>query len=489
MNFLSFLFGGDILRGQNFNINEVLKNYICSTAELLKASIQISDRENRTVFFTSYDDSDDKDTICRRLSEHALQTGRTQEVFEGEKHLICADCINKNTCRKNFEIHTAVFSDNEAQGVFSLRLCSWQGRKTDDEKASLRGFVESTSELLGPMVHEVIKKKHRQTAPEYEGSIPERNISLDSILSISEKVEELKERIRKLVRSTSTVLITGESGTGKEMFARAIHKTSLRGNKTFVAINCGAIPETLLESELFGYVKGAFTGADPRGRAGKFELANKGTIFLDEIGDMPLYMQVKLLRVIQDKEITRVGSNESIKIDVRIIAATNRNLDELIGEGSFREDLYYRLNVIPFEIPPLRNRKEDIELLSCYFAEKYSQLFQKNFKRYDDDVMMILNSYEWYGNVRELENATEYMINVMDDSGVIKKENLPGRIRKSEAARDNSPDDLCIRNMEERLIRKAIKRCGNDTRGKLEAARNLGIGIATLYRKLEQYDI
>ncbi|MGV2643671.1 AAA family ATPase, partial [Clostridium perfringens] len=167
-------------------------------------------------------------------------------------------------------------------------------------------------------------------------------------------MKELKNKVKKIALSTSTVLVTGESGTGKEVFARAIHNEGNRKTKAFVAINCGAIPDTLLESELFGYVKGAFTGADPMGKIGKFELANKGTIFLDEIGDMPIYLQTKILRVLQERKITRVGSNKEIDIDVRVIAATNKNLKELIKENKFREDLYYRLNVIPFEIPALR---------------------------------------------------------------------------------------------------------------------------------------
>lgn len=194
-------------------------------------------------------------------------------------------------------------------------------------------------------------------------------------------MQKLKKTIKKIASSTSTVLVSGESGTGKELVARAIHNESNRREEPFIAINCAAIPDSLLESELFGYVKGAFTGADPMGKMGKFELANKGTIFLDEIGDMPLSLQTKLLRVLQERKVIRIGSNKQVNIDVRVIAATNKNLIDLIEEDKFREDLYYRLNVIPIEIPPLRERIEDIKLLTDFFIKKYLSLFNKDFMK------------------------------------------------------------------------------------------------------------
>ena len=299
---------------------------------------------------------------------------------------------------------------------------------------------------------------------------------------------ELKENILKVADSISTVLITGESGTGKEMVATAIWKNSDRRDKQFVAINCAAIPESLLESELFGYVKGAFTGADPKGKIGKFELANNGVIFLDEIGDMPLYLQSKLLRVIQDKKITRIGSNQIIPLDVRIIAATNKDLKKMIRENQFREDLYYRLNVIPIEIPPLRERKADIVELTEHFIEHYRKMFGKNFNYIDDRAMKTLIEYPWPGNVRELENVVEYMVNMMED-GIIDMNTLPKNIF--------DPLDLIIPDknlikpleaLEREEIQKAIKLFGDTTRGKEQAAKSLGIGIATLYRKLQNME-
>jgi transcriptional regulator with PAS, ATPase and Fis domain len=312
--------------------------------------------------------------------------------------------------------------------------------------------------------------------------------NLENIIGNSEKVKKLKEEIKKVADSFSTVLITGESGSGKEVVATAIWQSSDRRNNRFVAINCAAIPEALLESELFGYVKGAFTGADPMGKIGKFELANNGVIFLDEIGDMPIYLQSKLLRVIQNKKITRIGSNQVIPLDVRIIAATNKNLRTMISENKFREDLYYRLNVIPIEIPPLRERKEDIQDLIFHFIHYYRKLFGKNFLKIKDETMEKLINYQWYGNIRELENTVEFMVNMMED-GIVDNNSIPINIRDYKD--DNNEKEKCksneIRNLkelEQDEIRNAINYFGDTTEGKISAAKALGIGIATLYRKL-----
>lgn len=318
------------------------------------------------------------------------------------------------------------------------------------------------------------------------------DVIFDNILGTSAKIMTIKKKILKIAKSTSTVLITGESGSGKEMFARAIHKASDRSDKSFVAVNCGAIPENLLESELFGYVKGAFTGADPKGREGKFELANRGTIFLDEIGDMPLHMQVKLLRVIQEKEIMRLGSNEPVKIDIRIIAATNKNLEGLILEDKFREDLYYRLSVIPIELPSLRERVEDIKILTYNFANKYCKLFNKKFIGIDGDIWNHMLTYNWPGNIRELQNTVEFMVNMMDSNGIITKDTLPKKIidKTRQSVMSNDCEEvLNLKQLEKHTIKNALNIYGTTTEGKKLAAIKLGIGIATLYRKIEEYKL
>ena len=330
----------------------------------------------------------------------------------------------------------------------------------------------------------------------YEMTATVRTVKVDNIVGSSPATMRMKEDIARIAGSTSTVLITGESGTGKEMVATAIWDLSGRKKNRFVAINCAAIPEALLESELFGYVKGAFTGADPNGRMGKFELADKGTIFLDEIGDMPLYLQAKLLRVLQERTIIRIGSNQVIPIDVRVIAATNKDLKEMIREKKFREDLYYRLNVIPLKIPPLRERKEDIEELTDYFAGRYAGLLGKTVRHITESVRRALAACPWRGNVRELENVVEFMVNMMGEDGVLDERTLPRdfwddaeeeQIRRAELQPEDGEMIVPLKELERLEIEKALRICGSTTDGKKEAAARLGIGVATLYLKLEQY--
>lgn len=316
-----------------------------------------------------------------------------------------------------------------------------------------------------------------------------------SIIGSSPATLKLKEEISQVAKSTSTVLITGESGTGKEMVATSIWRESDRRNKRFIALNCAAIPESIMESELFGYVKGAFTGADPNGRMGKFELANEGVIFLDEIGDMPLYLQSKLLRVLQERKIVRIGSNQLMDIDVRVIAATNKDLKKMVREKRFREDLYYRLDVIP-----LRERLEDIEDLALFYSHRFAQKFGKKAPRLTEEVMDALKRYRWPGNVRELENAVEYMVNLMGEDGTLDVSMLPEDIRTGNrepavkietvsGGRMGAGQILSLRELEKNAIRQALLQYGGHTAGKALAAKKLGIGLATLYRKIQQYGL
>jgi transcriptional regulator with PAS, ATPase and Fis domain len=328
---------------------------------------------------------------------------------------------------------------------------------------------------------DTIKASVRQMVTSYE------RIGVDRLLGRSIPIKKLKEKIKQVASTTSTVMIVGESGTGKELVARALHEESVRYDKPFVAINCAAIPENLLESELFGYVKGAFTGADPRGKMGKFELAHKGTLFLDEIGDMPLYIQVKLLRVLEEREIVRLGENKPIKIDVRVVAATNKDLEELIRERVFREDLFYRLNVIPLCTIPLRKREGDVRLLSDYFINRYAGIFNKKIKDIEPSFWECLEKYEWPGNVRELQNTMEYVINLLKSKDVLNESILPEKIRENEPV--VLDDDYNLEYIEKEYIRKALDKYGHDGPSKKIAADKLGIGIATLYRKMKKYGI
>ncbi|WP_227761933.1 sigma-54 interaction domain-containing protein [Zhaonella formicivorans] len=320
-------------------------------------------------------------------------------------------------------------------------------------------------------------------------------VTFASIIGTSTGLEKVKQLAKNVCCSDSTVFLRGETGTGKELFARAIHFASNRKKEPFVAVNCAAIPENLLESELFGYEQGAFTGALKGGKKGKFELANGGTLFLDEVGDMPLNLQVKLLRVLQDREFERVGGLNTVKVNVRVIAATHQDLEKLMEAGKFREDLFYRLNVIPIYIPPLRERKEDIYLLLEHFLKKYTILRGKPAKRLSAEVLNSLFNYHWPGNVRELENVVEYMVN-MQPGELIKKCSLPFYLQnchyssyslESRQSKENKTADRLKESCgESDKIIAALNEFGWSTEGKKKAANALGISLATLYRKLQK---
>lgn len=311
-------------------------------------------------------------------------------------------------------------------------------------------------------------------------------------------MRQLKRLISRIAPSPSSVMVVGESGTGKEVVARAIHKLSGRRNKPFIAINCAAIPEQLLESELFGYVKGAFTGASANGKTGLIQAANTGTLFLDEIGDMPLMLQAKLLRAIEAREILPIGASSPIQVDIRIISATNQNLAQFIAEGKFREDLFYRLNVIPITLPPLRERQEDIELLVHYFLHLHTRRLGSVYPGIAPDVVELLRKHYWPGNLRELSNLMEYLVNVVPSGEVIDSILLPpnlvnnGVTEQSESPEASEAhlalDDAggtALEEMEKQMIREALSRHNS----KKQVADELGIGIATLYRKIKKYEL
>ncbi|MBU5438087.1 sigma 54-interacting transcriptional regulator [Tissierella sp. MSJ-40] len=338
-------------------------------------------------------------------------------------------------------------------------------------------------------INEVIVFTSRETLKEQflELSGSKHDIGLDKIIGNSKVVKELKRKISTVASSESTILITGESGTGKELVARALHNESNRADKPFVAVNCAAIPDSLLESELFGYSKGAFTGANPKGKIGKIELADEGTLFLDEIGDMPLYMQAKVLRVLEDKSIVKLGDLEEKLLNIRIVAATNKNLEEMIKENTFREDLYYRLNVIPINIRPLRERKEDIKILFSHFLKKYGNIFNKEVRAIDKDIWTYLYAYDWSGNIRELENTAEYSVNMLKNDEIISIEHLPSKILASR--KPNIEIKITLDDVERQLIEEYLNTYGSSLEGKKKAAEKLGISIATLYRKIKKYNI
>jgi two-component system response regulator HydG len=314
---------------------------------------------------------------------------------------------------------------------------------------------------------------------------------LKNIIGKSRPMKEMIDMLAMIAPSEATVLITGESGTGKELIAKSIHHNSNRRAHPLVVVNCAALTETLLESELFGHEKGAFTGADKR-REGRFMQADRGTIFLDEIGETSPTMQAKLLRVIQEREIQRVGGEETLSVDVRILAATNRNLEEDVKEGKFREDLYYRLNVVTLNVPPLRERQDDIPLLAQHFLEKYAEKNRKNVKGFSPLTMDMLIKYGWPGNVRELENTIERAV-ILLTGDLITEKDLPSNIIEPYSEKSDwfeKPKPVVANRPLEEIEKEAILATLEDSGGnKSETARRLGINRKTLHKKLKEYGI
>ncbi len=424
----------------------------------------------------------DKDGIVTHFNKSS------ERIFDMKKH----DIVGKNINSVAPDLPLLGLLKGEESFNFKEVFIEFNGKKLH-LLSTARPILSNNKEIVGAVAsYRDYSETHKNI---YEILDKQQRVSFKDIIGSSSALQDVVKKAQKIAKSNSTVLILGESGTGKELFARSIHEASSQRNKPFVSINCGAIPETLLESELFGYEEGAFTGAKRGGKIGKFELANNGTIFLDEIGNMSLYLQAKLLRVLQERQIERIGGNKIIPVDIRVIAATNSDLQELVNKGLFRDDLYYRLSVIPLEIPPLRERKEDIPQLLEYHRIKYSKLLDKKVIGFSKEALNICLNYNWPGNVRELVNAVEYAINI-EESPIIQVESLPPRIREDVNERDiihyDSKGNVIIKSLnelEKEAILKALNHFGWTEEGKIKAANALGISRATIYRKILKYDL
>ncbi|MGC7872163.1 sigma-54 interaction domain-containing protein [Desulfosporosinus sp. SYSU MS00001] len=358
----------------------------------------------------------------------------------------------------------------------------------------------SEGKLIGAMEQSLVYLEREIAAcKEVSGSIYSAKYCFENIVGRDENLRRIKTLALRASRTRSTVLIMGESGTGKELFANAIHKAGPRTNYPFVRVNCAALPDNLLESELFGYEEGAFTGARKGGKPGKFEIANHGTIFLDEIGDMPLAMQAKLLIVLQEREVERVGGTKPIRVDVQVIAATNRNLEQMVKIGKFRADLYYRLNVLTLNIPSLRERPKDITLLVNYLLPKLNQRLHTWVEKISQEAILLLSNYDWPGNVRELENLLERAINLADfnQDSCLTPQYFPSLLRPAGQLKPaTQPVEIEIResvdNLEEAIgkievetIRRVLQKTHNN---KAQTAKILGLNKSVLYRKLKKYN-
>ena len=408
---------------------------------------------------------EDKDVIGRHVTE-IIENTRMHKVAEtGVAEIAELQKINDN---HTIVSRIPVFKD----GVLTSVVGKVVFRNIDelDDLHSKIGKMEEQLENYKRELSQLNKAKY----------------TFSDIIGRSSEMKQVVNIAKKAAYTNSNVLILGESGTGKELFAHSIHNSSARRSKAFVKVNCAAIPDELLESELFGYEQGAFTGAKKGGKIGKFEVADQGTIFLDEIGDMPMHMQAKLLRVIQEREIEKIGSNNPKRIDVRIIAATNRNVEQMIEEKKFRLDLYYRLNVVTLNVPPLRDRTEDIDALCKNFIEKFRIRYLKRVDAINDSSVSKLKKYNWPGNIRELENTIERAINIMDGGTIIKAKHLPVDI----SGRYDVEDVKQLKESMDIYERKTIIKCLEAVNfNKSRASKLLGISRTALYEKLDKYEL
>ncbi len=451
---------------------------------------------------------DDQRSICEMLDISLRKDGHRVETVNG------GEAAKKKLSSANYELLITDIKMPQTDGIEVLRFARQSSPETsvilitavEDYEAAVQavkggafdyihkgpGLLEELKLAVGRALETLVLQRENFA---FKRDAASRN-SLENFIGSSPVIEKLKATIRTVAPTASTVLIYGESGTGKELVARAVHACSTRASEPFVSINCGAFPETLLESELFGYVKGAFTGASQNKR-GLFEVASNGTIFLDEIGEMSLSMQVKLLRVLQERTIRPVGGTQETPVDVRVIAATNRDLREMIANGTFREDLYYRVSVIPIQVPALRERRDDVELLANHFLKKYSTAAQKSILRISQESLDALKAFEWPGNVRQLENTIERAV-AMETGNELRVDLEADRPRaRAVAASSNghsSPDvpsdgidfEKYVAGVERSLIESALQQSGGV---QIRAAELLKVSYRSFRHLLKKYDI
>ncbi len=440
---------------------------------------------------------DDDEVTCNLLEEVLSKEG-----YAVDRALNGQEAIDRGE-RKSYDV---VLTDIKMMGVDGMEVLGSYRQKSPDTIVILMtafGSIETAIRAIKEGAYDYVSKPFKleeikltiHRALEQNRLLKENlfyrqelitKYKLENIVGRSPQMLQVYKTIARVAESRSTVLLTGESGTGKELIARAIHFNSQRAAKPFVAVDCGSLAETLLESELFGHVRGAFTGA-VASKKGLFEEADGGTCFLDEVGDISLSMQAKLLRVLQEHEIKRVGGVETIKVDVRIVAATNRNLEQLVAEKKFREDLFYRLNVVSVHLPALRERTEDIPLLADHFLRKYAAENEKPVSQISQEGLDLLARYRWPGNVRELENVIERAVTLSHHS-VILPEDLPRRLRAQplEAITSSLPSQISLSELEKRYIQKVLEETGGN---KKKAADILGIDRRTLYRMAARYGL
>ncbi len=438
----------------------------------------------------------DRHGIIREFNEaYSRFTGIAREQAIGRHVTEVIDNTNLHITVKTAIPERGVLQTIQGQQMIVHRIPIWKEEKVVGAIGML--IFEGVTEVY--RIYERLQKDamREQIKPQSFTIQKQQDsrITLDKIIGVSENASAVKRLARRAARTAATVLITGESGTGKEMYAKSIHHLSPFSSGPFISVNCGAIPDHLFESELFGYEEGAFTGAKKGGKPGKFELAHNGTLFLDEIGEMPLILQTKLLRVLQEKEAERVGGVKKYTINVRIIAATNRDLKKMVEEGEFREDLFYRLNIIQLLIPPLRDRKEDIPILLSHYVKEICEKYQIEEKSITSEAVSHLMGYHWDGNIRELVNTIERLVTLVDRK-IIDVHHLPDYRKESPLVNEKETKEEAIpliekaKNLGKKQEKQLIIDILQKTHGnKSKAAEQLGIHRTTLYQKLKKYHI
>ncbi|WP_392566220.1 sigma 54-interacting transcriptional regulator [Utexia brackfieldae] len=472
-------------------IQDFIQSYVDAISAILNVGVTVVDKDLVRIGGTNlYSEQIGKVINHGAFYRKVIETGQPGIMTKSQHNVLCAQCAFCQECTELADIAYPIFYENEVAGVIGLIAFS----------------EESKHNLLANNTNFEIFLKHMSSLLESKLLTLKQNIQLgeqlDEVMAITRQqqdlprfighdpcIEAMMSLVNRVCDSASTILITGESGTGKDVLAKTIHRRSHRAKHMMVSVNCGAIAESLIESELFGYEAGAFTGASKQGHMGKFELANGGTLFLDEIGEMSLSAQTKLLRVLQERVIQRIGGKKDIPVDVRVICATNQNLLKLVEEKKFRMDLFYRINVIPVTIPPLRERKSDIPLLISQFLAYFNQALKKSITLQDEKVLQTLIAYDWPGNVRELKNMVEYLVNIKEQ-GAVHLSDLPAHLVSKnfiELGTDLSLKDLMLE--QERQLLKVMLVDAPTTEDKRQLAQKLGISLSSLYRKMAQYHL
>ena len=469
------------------------ENVHCHTLGMVFAAVHAIENELslRNAWLHCEIANNQKTKIIDSITEGIMAVDQNNQVSQLNK--ICCQLLGIRETRalyqdifhvvgpKNRPLVNTIIQDSEVTDQ-QLAVYNVFSQKTFQCTVSTRSIVSDNNEYLGKVVLLSEFKRARKLVQKMLGN--QAHFTFDHFIGKSTELHKSIETAKTASDSSSNVFLLGESGTGKEMFAQAIHNASSRHDGPFLAINCSGIPRDLIGSELFGYAEGAFTGAKKGGNPGKFELADGGTLFLDEIGDMPMELQAILLRVLEEKEVMRIGSGDTIPVDVRIIAATNKNIWDKVKEGTFRDDLFYRLNVLTINMVPLRNRREDILELTNYFIKKYSNLQNKSIKDINSNVIDSLEEYDWPGNVRQLENVVERMVSLAKED-TLSIELVPDEIKTGfSIAPSKSPNSL--QDNEKKIILDLLHKQNNNLS---QVARELNIARSTLYRKIRKYNI